>query len=287
MAKKNYIIFSDESDSSGKFYGNFFGGVLLKAEDRQAIEKLLAAKKEELNFGNELKWQKVTPNYLAKYKEFMDYYFTFVASGRLKVRIMFTQNIYEAQGLTKEQRDKAYFYPYYQFLKNAFGLRYCTPSSLDRVTFSIFLDQIPDTKEKINNFKTYLSAIPETLSWEGLNLRIPKSHIANVDSSEHSILQGLDVILGAMCFRLNDKHREKPEGARVRGKRTIAKEALYKNINRRIREIYPNFNIGGSTGIQNGPADRWHHQYRHWRFVPENHTVDLDKGKRRPPTGPT
>jgi hypothetical protein len=35
MAKKNYIIFSDESDGSGKFYGNFFGGVLLKGSVAQ------------------------------------------------------------------------------------------------------------------------------------------------------------------------------------------------------------------------------------------------------------
>ena len=69
MARRNYIIYGDESDKSGNYFGNFFGGVLLKSEDRQAIEELLLAKKLELNFGNEIKWQKVTPHYLSKYQE--------------------------------------------------------------------------------------------------------------------------------------------------------------------------------------------------------------------------
>ena len=38
-----------------------------------------------------------------------------------------------------------------------------------------------------------------------------------------------------MAFRLNDKHKIKPPGQRTRGKRTIAKERLYKHISQRIR----------------------------------------------------
>ena len=72
--------------------------------------------------------------------------------------------------------------------------------------------------------------------------------IAEVDSHEHSILQAVDVVLGSMQFRLNDFHRAKPPGQARRGKKTIAKEKLYKRISQRIRSIYPNFNIGISTG---------------------------------------
>lgn len=287
MAKRNYIIYGDESDKSGNFCGNFFGGVILKAEDRQAIEELLIAKKNELNFGNELKWQKVTPQYLEKYTEFMSYFFTFVSSGRLKIRVMFTQNIHQPHNLSPEQRDESYFRLYYQFLKHAFGIKYCNPNAIDTVTFSLLLDQIPDTKAKTENFKTYLSRLPDTRDWRGLNVQIPKSQIADVDSSKHTILQGLDVVLGAMCFRLNHKHLDKPEGSRVRGKRTIAKETLYKAINREIRQIYPGFNIGVTTATRNGPRDRWAHPYRHWLFVPTNHILELDRGKRRAPQDPT
>ncbi len=63
--------------------------------------------------------------------------------------------------------------------------------------------------------------------------------------------------LGAMAFRLNDKHLVKPPGQVRRGKRTIAKEKLYKHILGRIRQLYPNFNIGESTGMQGDRANRW------------------------------
>lgn len=94
MAKRHYIIYSDESDRKGKYFANFFGGVLIKAEDREDIEARLSAKKVELNLNQEIKWERVTKNYLEKYKEFITYYFTFVATSRLRVRLMFTQNIH-------------------------------------------------------------------------------------------------------------------------------------------------------------------------------------------------
>jgi hypothetical protein len=58
----------------------------------------------------------------------------------------------------------------------------------------------------------------------------------------------MDIILGAMAFRLNDLHKEKLDGSNKRGKRTIAKENLYKYILAEIRSFYPNFNIGITTG---------------------------------------
>ena len=42
-------------------------GALVKVSDIQAIEKALNDKKEELNLKGEIKWTKVTGNYLTKY----------------------------------------------------------------------------------------------------------------------------------------------------------------------------------------------------------------------------
>ena len=106
-----------------------------------------------------------------------------------------------------------------------------------------------------------------------------QDQIAEVSSHNHVLLQCLDVVLGAMCFRLNDKHKEKPPGEKRRGRRTIAKEKLYRFILGRIRQIYPNFNIGDSTGTQGNLANRWQHPYRHWKFVPQEHEVDDTKCK--------
>ncbi len=86
-------------------------------------------------------------------------------------------------------------------------------------------------------------------------------------------MQCLDIVLGSMAFRLNDMHKEKPEGQKRRGKKTIAKEKLYKHINKYIREIKPGFNIGISTGTNSG-FDKWEHPYRHWKFTSANVEID-------------
>lgn len=148
-------------------------------------------------------------------------------------------------------------------------------------------DKIPDSKERVDRFKDYLCRIPGSRFMRGENLYIPKSSIGDVNSKEHVILQGLDLILGSMCSRLNEKLRDKPEGKSRRGKRTVAKEKLYKVINQEIRKIYPNFNVGVGTGCQYGPSDRWTHPYRHWLFMPGRHVVDRSLGKRAAPERPT
>ncbi|WP_018236034.1 DUF3800 domain-containing protein [Ensifer sp. BR816] len=285
MAKRNYILYCDESAKKGPFYSNFYGGALLKAEDREAIERILLEKKEELNLFDELKWTKVTLNYLEKYIQFVDKFFDLIESGRIKVRIMFTHNRYVANNLTQEQKDNSYFLLYYQMLKHAFGLGYCNPNGIDRVYLTMLLDQIPHSRDKVESFRTELESLSSRKLFRNARISVVRDQIADVDSKNHSILQGLDIVLGSMYFRLNDLHKMKPEGERNRGKRTIAKEKLYKHINKRIRTIYPNFNIGVSTGTPNGSIDRWEHPYRHWKFTPRSHTVDETVVKKR--NGPT
>ena len=104
------------------------------------------------------------------------------------------------------------------------------------------------------------------------------------------LAQCLDVVLGAMAFRLNDKHLEKPPGEKRRGKRTVAKERLYKAILADIRQLKPGFNIGISTGTGGDPTARWKAPYLHWRFVPSEmgYRGELTKrGKKNGPTQPT
>jgi hypothetical protein len=107
--------------------------------------------------------------------------------------------------------------------------------------------------------------------------------MAEVDSKEHVILQALDVILGSIQFRLNDKHLEKPEGSRVRGKRTIAKERVYKHILAGIRQVSGRkaFNIGISTGMDVGWESRWLDPYRHWLFKPADGAMRPEFAKRK------
>lgn len=276
-----YVIYCDESEDKGRFFSNFYGGGLLREADRIAIESELNAVKAENNLLGEAKWTKISAYNESAYVAFVNKIFDFVAAGLLKIRIMFTQNINQTRHVEEYQVGNEFFILYYHFIKHAFGLRWCNPERQTVVTVTVLLDDAPDTAEKLDNFKNYLSSLSTYPIFFRNRIVIPKSEITEVDSSKHVILQAVDVVLGAMQFRLNELHREKPEGSRVRGKRTRAKERVYKQINSRIREIYPNFNIGTSTGQAEGPASKWLHPYRHWCFVPSLSVPDLSRSKRR------
>ena len=74
--------------------------------------------------------------------------------------------------------------------------------------------------------------------------------------------------------------KEKIPGTNKRGKRTISKEKLYKNILKNIRMIYPNFNIGMSTSIRKDFSNSWKDPYRHWSFKSKNSIFDSNLTKK-------
>lgn len=275
-----FLIYSDESVSRGDYFSNFYGGALVTSRDDAEVRAALAARKAELNLGSEVKWQKITEAYEDKYIALIDTFFDLIADGKVKIRIMFTQNMFRRRGLTREQRDEQYFILYYQFIKHGFGLRY--RDNLEPARLRLLLDQLPDTKEKVDRFKGFIVGLNRNPAFKRAGLSICREHIADVDSKRHDVLQCLDVVLGSMQFRLNDKHLEIPPGQRRRGKRTRAKERVYKHISKRIRAIYPGFNIGITTGLIGGGKElRWHHPYRHWLFIsPDSEVVGNSKRDR-------
>ena len=270
-----FIIYTDESVSNDRYFSSFYGGVLVRSPDWRETVETLSSVRQRLGLTREVKWQKVTAHYVERYIDLMDTFFDLVGQDILKVRVMFRQNAHVPTGLTKEQRENEYHLLYYQFLKHAFGLQFSNPSG-DPVALRIYADQLPDTAEKNSIFKAHVAGLEDSKAFRDANIRVPRDQIAEVDSNKHSILQCLDVVLGAMQFRLNDKHKAKPEGARTRGKRTLAKERLYKHLRSRIAGVLgkPNFNVGITTGLDGDWPNRWHHPYRHWLFVPRNHRVD-------------
>ena len=200
---------------------------------------------------------------------------------------MFTQNMRVPVSLMRRHHEDQYFLLYYQFIKHAFGLKYADHNPYQAVFVTVLPDKIPDSASRVERFKDYLCRIPGSAIMRGANLYIPKSSIADVNSRDHVILQGLDLILGSMSSRLNNKLQEKKHNSRLRGKRTRAKEKLYKVINEEIRQIYPNFNVGVGTACHYGPSDRWTHPYRHWLFTPNGYVLDRSLGKRATPGKPT
>lgn len=275
---KEYLIYCDESVEKAKHYSDFYGGLLVRTEDLDKILTTLEEKKEELNLFNEVKWTRVTEPYLDKYIALVDTFFELIASKKIKVRIMFRQSAYQANNLTDYNKEHGYFLLYYQFIKHAFGLKYSNTTG-QPIYLRLFFDELPDSKTKAQLFKNHIHALQTTKGFTEANIKIRKRDIGEVKSHEHNLMQCLDIVLGAMSFRLNDMHKVKDPNTNKRGKRTIAKEKLYKHILSKIQRLKKNFNIGISTGKPNGLGDYWEHEYRHWRFQPKDFILDDSKFK--------
>lgn len=288
MGNNNRIlhIWCDESDKKGKYYSNFYGGVLVRGKDLNEVKNRLENVCAEQNLHKEIKWQKVTANYLHKYITVISEFFSLIFEDKIKLRIMFTSNAQIPKELSDAHKSNEYFILYYQFFKHAFGLKYSAESKGETYIRANF-DQLPDTIRRRDIFKDYIQRLQNQEEYRISRIRIEKDHIAEVDSKDHMLLQFMDIVLGSISFRLNDKHKEKPEGKRIRGKKTIAKEKLYKHINAEIRKTRPNFNIGVSTGIDGDYRNRWNHPYRHWLFIGKNSELDESLTKRKSSDIPT
>jgi hypothetical protein len=278
VSVREYVLYCDESIRDGPYYSNFYGGALIAASHLENVRSKLQRAREDLNLHGEVKWQKVTSPYLEKYKRLMDCFFDEIAAGRVKVRIMFRQNARKARGLTPVQVAESYYRLYYQFIKHAFGFAR-VPKHSGPIALRVYFDQFPDTGEQVARFRGFILGLNKSKAFRSVQLSIRESDLTEVRSHDHVILQCLDIVLGAMAFRLNDLHKAIPKGKRRRGARTVAKERLYKHIHSRICAMKPRFNIGITTG--GSPADRWAQPYLHWAFLPKDHEYDADLTKPR------
>lgn len=271
------FIWLDESDRHGEFYSNFYGGILVPSRYYREVMERMRSIVEKVGINDEIKWQKVNEYHYEKYLKVVDELFDLAMEDKIKIRIFFRHNQYTASRLSPEEKKADYQMLYYQFIKYAFGLPYAGENELDAMT--LYLDEIPLRQSERDEFISHIRGLANDPVLKRKGLSIADDGIVEVDSKHHLPLQFMDVILGAMCFKLNEKDKLKAEGENKVGKRTLMKLKLYKHINARIREIYPNFNIGVTTPIRLA-SDSWTQVYRHWSFIPKFHTRDASRTKR-------
>jgi len=267
--EEEFWIFADESVQEGRLFSNFFGGCMVPPGIHADLENRLRIHKAKIGFLKELKWQRVTEVWLDGYRRMVSCFFDELRAGHVRVRIMFRDNKASPGNLSRKQREDGYYLLYYQFIKHAFGLIHL-PEREDGTRLRLFFDQFPHTREQVAQFKGFIAGLPLSKELRGKNLKIDPSHVTEIDSKEHVLLQCLDIVLGAMAFRLNEQHLEKPAGQRKRGKRTIAKDALYRHILAEIFTLKPNLNPKISTTSEPFPEGSWSMPYRHWSFKPRS-----------------
>ena len=271
MTPREFILYADESTQKGAHYSSFFGGLLISSQMSGPVSSALAAEKRRLNLHNEVKWKKVSQNYLVKYKQLMSQFFEFVQDDIIKVRIMFIPNSRIPQRLSKHHRANKYTLLYYQFIKHAFDYRYSNLGP-GRIYLQVRMDNLPGTPPQKQEFFNFLYALnihsKEFITSNNGEFYIPSAGIGEIDSREHDLLQCLDVVLGAMQFRLNRGYAVINPETGKRASKTIAKDELSTHILNLVRDIIPNFQPEVSTWVS--PELRWRLPYRHWSFKPRN-----------------
>jgi adenylate kinase family enzyme len=277
MSGPRLVIYCDESAKKGPHFSNFYGASITRSEIADSVEKEISSLVMALGLTCEVKWNNISPSTADRFIKVADLFFDHIEAGGIKFRAMFTHNIHVPVGLTDEQRRNAHFLLYYQLIRNGLGLQHYGREFGARDLQLIF-DQFPRHTDHVRRFKEFLKKLNNrVLRPSGLELR--DENIGEAKSHDHMILQCTDLVIGSMNFRLNDFHRAKADGSKRRGKKTVAKERVFKHMSARIRGIYPNFNIGISTGTQGDITNRWKHPYRHWVFIPKNRAYDETKVK--------
>ena len=271
MTPREFILIADESTQKGPLYSNFFGGLLIPSDRVEPVSSALAAEKLRLNLHNEVKWKKTSLNYLQKYIQLVSFFFDFVRSGDVKVRIMFTPNSLLPRKLSKQHRANKYSLLYYQFIKHAFDYRFSNLGP-GRIYLQIRLDNLPGTPRQKQEFFAFLYALnvhsKEFLTSSDGEFYIRPTGIGEIDSRESDLLQCLDVVLGAMQFRLNRGYATVDPATRKFAGKTIAKDKLSTHIINLVRGIVPDFQPGRNPWVH--PDLRWQTPYRHWIFRPRS-----------------
>jgi len=265
-----YTVYADEAwthDPDMRFW-RFYGGAMLPSRLRTDLENELSELKDELGLQGEMKWSYTRPFNWERYARVVDLFLDSVEDRRVKLRYMWLDQLFQnPNALTAYQREYGYYILYYFFIVFAFGPPWHDVGSVE---VEALLDAFPDTPEKRFNFRQFMLSCHQFQRFENCStFRI--FDVGHVDSHEHIIVQCVDVIIGAMGFRLNRMHQVKQSNGR-RADATKAKEKLYKRIRDRLGQIDMGerggsaFGVGVSTSRGSDYSNLWRHKFRQWSF---------------------
>ncbi len=246
-----YIIVADESTKKGKNYSYFYGGAILLEAEYEFISSVIEDFKSKLGL-NEIKRTKITEKNYKDYIKVLKFFFAFVKSGYIKIRIMFSPNNQLMNIPKKENVTFTKFY--FAFIFNAFSIFYANRNIRLRLIF----DDLPETKSQCEEFKKCIKAKAKFNQKLNSNkVYINKQQIEEVDSKKHPILQCVDVITGTIDYYLNT-----PKEELIASKRAKARNEILKFILTQIQGMHENFIITETTSpiySHKGWLDRYKH----------------------------
>lgn len=258
---KKYIIVCDESTKKGSNYSYFYGGCIVAEDKYSDISEKLNLYKDHIGLNHELKRINIDATNANRYIAMLDFFFTFVKSGDIRVRVMFSPN----QNLANipANTDDTFCTFYYLFIRHAFAL----PYAREDVDLRLIFDALPEKPIKRERFKTYLVSNLTHIPNDDVSndVIIDRTRIEEVDSNKHIILQCADVIVGLIDFCLNDVHNSQ----QTKSKRWYAKNKVLGVLLSYIEDLHPNFEICVTTPPLRG-INAWTDKYKHFVYKKTN-----------------
>ena len=251
----NYIIVCDESTKHGYSYSYFYGGAIINEQKYTTISEKLELFKSHIGLNHELKRINIDPTNCNRYIEMLDFFFTFVKSGDIRIRIMFSANN-NLEPIPSTQ-DNTFSKFYYLFIRHAFAL----PYAKENINLRLIFDALPEKPAHREIFKEYLvnnlTHIPNSDIKN--DIMLSRQRIEEVDSKKHIILQCVDVIVGLIDFYLNDTEHNNIS----KSKRWYAKNKVLTVLLSYIEELHPNFDFYTTTRPIRG-INAWLDKYKHF-----------------------
>lgn len=254
---QKYIITCDESTRHGAKYSYFYGGVIIPENKYESISKKLNLYKENIGLPHEMKRTKIDMTNVSRYIDMLDFFFTFVKSGDIRVRVMFSDNR-DLEVIPKKE-NQTFVKFYYLFIRHAFALPYAG----EDIRLRLIFDELPESAATRKEFKSYLiSNLTHIPNEDAKNsVIIEQDSIEEVDSKKHIILQCADVIVGLIDFILNDPHNQAIDKSR----KWHAKHKLSEVLLDYIEQLHPNFELCTTTRPTKG-INAWLDKYRHFVY---------------------
>lgn len=274
MAK--YQLFADEawthnSEPLGRYH-YFFGGIFGLENDLDRLDVALRKIIQKYGVKTEIKWSKVSPNYMDCYKEMIDCVVGFILNHNVKYRQMFKDRSYHYENIDNLSELDIQFKLYYQFLKHAFGFQYLPilPNA-EKHEILLRLDGHSSQKHKdeLNKFIVYL---PRLLGRSDVEIKV-----TYIDSSKFLRLQVCDLLMGAAGYKGNKIDKRRPNGQKGMTKNQKLKLELANYIYNKLRYI-DNIDRGSkafswfeTTGIDGDKKNYFIHKMRIWKFIPKSY----------------
>jgi Protein of unknown function (DUF3800) len=272
LSSAQYVIYSDESHTHDKElqHGRFYGGCLLPSAERQRLNERIATEMLRCGLIGELKWQKLNHRNYTRMRDVLDVFFDLVEANIVRLRVMWLP-VRENPTQDVEFRRHGYLELYSHFVIVGFGLEHHGESHDVHIEF--LPDALPESPSKRRTFVENLLTVHATKYKRNCRFKIIR--VSEVDSKKHALLQCVDVIIGALAFKMNDNRLRYPAAAPTN--RLEACILLGSHVVERIRRIHAarcpsRYQLRESTwpgSDENGVIHqeyKWAFPYRQWRF---------------------